>query len=106
MPEAAKGPAAGSQQPQTAAALGLVLLPLVYFHVDLSVQLCNEIMSLGNWEFALCLAVSSTGDAWPTTDASREHQPVAGISEPPLQLMLEKKKIEINGLRCKPAVCL
>lgn len=69
MPEAAKAPAAGSRQPQTAAALGLMLLLMVYFHVDLSVQLYNEIMSLENQEFALSLVVLSTGDAWPAIRA-------------------------------------
>lgn len=106
MPKAAKAPTAGSQQLQTAAVPGLMLLPLVCLHVNLSVRLYNEIMSLGNREFALCLAVSNAGNAWPVTDAPQEHQPGASIAEPPLQLMLEKKKIEINGLRCKPAVCL
>lgn len=49
-----------------AAAPGLVSLPLVRFPVDLSVQLYNQITSSGNWEFALCLAALSAGDAWPT----------------------------------------
>lgn len=57
-----------------AAAPGLVSLPLVCFPVDLSVQLYNQITSSGNWEFALCLAALSAGDAWP---APQEHQPVA-----------------------------
>lgn len=85
-----QSPAAGSRQPQPAAAPGLVLLPSVYLPVDLSVQLYSEIMSLGKREFALCLAVWGVGGAWPATDALREPQPVAGAAEPPLQRMLEK----------------